>query len=78
MLLLEVYSLDNTPGDLLGTDQFELLDTQAGEPNFSFESLFVSAPISDCIESIRMIGGSEEGPNSVFYDNIVVEAPCEP
>ncbi len=71
VLLLEVYSLDNTPGDLLGTDQFDLLDTQAEEPNFSFESLFVSAPFGECIGSVKMIGGSTTFPNSVFYDSMM-------
>jgi len=75
VLLLEVYSLDNTPGDLLGTDQFDLPDTPAEDPSFSFKSLFVAAPVGECIGSVIMIGGSEDFPHSVFYDNIIVE-PC--
>ena len=78
VLTLEAYSLANATGTLLDNDQIDLPDTPAEVNSFSFETLFV-ATAGECIRSILMIGGSEGiGPNSVFYDSIVVEAPCVP
>jgi hypothetical protein len=77
VLTLEAYSLANATGTLLDGDQIDLPDTPAPAGSFSFETLFVAAT-GECIRSILMIGGSVGiGPNSVFYDSIVAEAPCE-
>jgi hypothetical protein len=76
-LVLEAFSLDNASGKLLDRDTFDLPDTPANGPTFSYESLFVAAPIGECIRSVRMIGGSVSYPHSVFYDNIILK-PCGP
>ena len=76
-LVLEAFSLDNASGKLLDRDTFDLPDTPANGPTFSYESLFLATPIGECIRSVRMIGGSISYPHSVFYDNIILK-PCGP
>ncbi len=67
-LLLQAYSGLNGTGTLLGS-QTLLLPVPVGGFSFSFLTLSVTAT---GINSIRFIGGSTVGANSVFYDNINV------
>ena len=68
-LLLQAFSGMNATGTLLATATATLIPSVN---TFSFLNLSVSAT---GINSIRFIGGSSAGPNSVFYDNILVNAP---
>lgn len=71
-LLLQAYSDINGTGTLLDSDTGFLV---AGGNTFGFDTLTVAAP---GIRSLRIIGGSNAFPNSVFYDNIVITAIPEP
>jgi hypothetical protein len=76
VLTLKAYLEPDAAGKLLDSDQIEMPDVPSPKPSLSFEMLSV-ATTDACIRSISMIGGSVIAPNSVFYDNIVVEALCE-
>nr|MBA3766629.1 hypothetical protein [Acidobacteriota bacterium] len=65
-LLLQAFSGANGTGTLLGTSGGTLV---AVGFTFSFQTLSLSA---SGINSIRVIGGSAQFPNSVYYDNLSV------
>ena len=71
-LLLQAFDGAGAEGNLLASDTGTL---PQGGSLFGFETLTIEA---DGIQSIRMIGGGDEFPNSVFFDNIAVTAIPEP
>jgi hypothetical protein len=71
-LLLEAYSGLGATGTLLGTATDTL---PAGGFTFGSKTLTVSAP---GIVSMRFIGGNNDYPNSVYYDNIKATPVPEP
>lgn len=71
-LLLQAFDEAGANGNLLAFDTGTLPE---GGTLFGFDTLTVEA---DGIQSIRMIGGGGQFPNSVFFDNIAVTAIPEP
>ncbi|WP_149499233.1 hypothetical protein [Roseiconus lacunae] len=70
-LLVEAYSGLGATGTLIGTGTGFVPDVSG----FRFDTVTVSG---EGIRSVRMIGGSESIPNSVFYDNITVTLSAIP
>lgn len=76
-LRLEAFSEPGAKGTLLGTATGILPGSTT--PRFSREILLVGQLQSPpTIRSIRMIGGSAEFPNSVYYDALVLGSPEPP
>lgn len=74
-LVLRAYSGLGATGTLLDSSSL-ILPAPGPNENFSFSTLSVSS--SSSINSLWMIGGSSNFPNSVFYDNLTVNVVPEP
>jgi hypothetical protein len=77
-LWLEAYEDDNAQGYPIDTATDTLYDLcdDYGPNSTNKKRLRVTADNFLCIRSIRMNGSGTNTANSVFYDNIIVEAPC--
>lgn len=69
VLFVQAYSGLNATGDFLDVDAIILPESDTD--NFSSQVLILESTTP--IRSIEMIGGSEDFPNSVFYDNLTVD-----
>lgn len=70
IVLMAYDNLDGT-GTPIATDELILTGVAS---DFSFLTLSVEDP-NISIESVRIVGGSPEFPQSVFVDNLIVEIP---